>query len=98
MKSNPIEQIRLKGKLPTGLIVTGPDNGTTAYFPSIAERVNLEQRSVLIGLDSGQSPNLKTVLRCINQIFTNQPLEDDGDISPNEKNVRIMIVILWKDH
>lgn len=68
------------GKLRTGLIVTGPDDSVTAsLFDSIAESANLECRTVLVTLSSGQSPNLKTVLKYINQRATSQKLDSQND-------------------
>ena len=68
--------------------MTGPDNSTTvSLFESIAEIANLEVRTVLVTLSSGQSPNLKTTLKYINQRATSQNLDSQDDAIFDEAKV-----------
>ncbi|KAK0515982.1 hypothetical protein JMJ35_002016 [Cladonia borealis] len=67
-------------KIRTGLVVSGPNNGSSAkLFESIMQRVHVRHRAILVALSSGQSPNLKTVLKYINQHARTQTLESDED-------------------
>lgn len=60
--------------------MTGPDNSTTvSLFESIAEIANLESRTVLVIMNSGQSPNLKTALKYINQRAASRNLDSQDD-------------------
>ena len=60
--------------------MSGPNNGASArLFASIMQIVNVQHRAILIALSSGQSPNLKTVLKYINQHARSQMLENDED-------------------
>lgn len=68
--------------------MTGPDNSTIAsLFESIAENANLEGRIVFVPLSSGQSPNLKTALKYINQRATSQNLDSQDDAVFNDAKV-----------
>lgn len=61
--------------------MTGADNSkTVSLFGSIAETANLESRTLLVTLSSGQSPNLKTALKYINQRATSQNLDSQDDV------------------
>ena len=60
--------------------MSGPDNGTTTkLFASIMQSVNVQHRTILITLSSGQGSNLKTVLKNMNQHARNQTLENDEE-------------------
>lgn len=64
--------------LRTGLIVSGPESSnSSALFESLEETVNLQERVIMITVSSGQSPNLKTVLKHINQHATNQAPDEE---------------------
>ena len=68
--------------------MTGPDNSTIAsLFEYIAESANLEGRTVFVALSSGQSPNLKTALKYINQRATSQNLDSQDDAVLNDAKV-----------
>ena len=68
--------------------MTGPDSSTTVpLFESIADDASLESRTVLVTLSSGQSPNLKTALKYINQCATSQNLDSEDDSGPDETKV-----------
>ncbi len=61
--------------------MTGADSSkTVSLFESIAETANLESRTLLVTLSSGQSPNLKTALKYINQRATSQNLDLQDDV------------------
>lgn len=68
--------------------MTGPDNSTTtSLFESIAESLDLEDHLVLVTLSSGQSPNLKAALKCINQCAASQNLDFRDETLFNEAKV-----------
>ena len=68
--------------------MTGPDSSATVpLFESIEESASLESRSLLVTLSSGQSPNLKTALKYINQFATSQKLDSRDDADPDELKV-----------
>ena len=68
--------------------MTGLDSSTTvSLFESIAESANSEGRTVWVALSSGQSPNLKTVLKYINQRATSQSLDSHDDAIFEESKV-----------
>ncbi|CAD6583165.1 MAG: hypothetical protein ASARMPREDX12_001195 [Alectoria sarmentosa] len=84
---NSADRTESIGKLRTGLLVTGPDNSTTvSLFESIAEIANLEVRTIWVTLSSGQSPNLKTTLKYINQRATSRNLDSQDDAILDEAN------------
>ena len=68
--------------------MTGLDSSTTAsLFESIAESANPEGRNVWVALNSGQSPNLKTVLKYINQRAASRNLDSQDDAIFEESKV-----------
>ena len=68
--------------------MSGPDSGTTvSLFESIADSASNESRTVLVTLNSGQSPNLKTALKYINQRATSQNLDSQDDTDFEESKV-----------
>ena len=68
--------------------MTGPDNSTIkSLFESIAKIANLEGRTLFVALSSGQSPNLKTALKYINQRATSRNLESQDDAVFNDAKV-----------
>lgn len=77
----------MNGKMPTGLVVAGPSNSAALHFQSVVDRINVEERAVLVELSSGQCPNLKTTLKYINQHITSQVVENDEEIILNGKRV-----------
>ena len=79
--------LSLNGKLPTGLIVSGPNNNTVLHFPEIVHRLDVKERAVLIDLSSEQCPNLKTSLKFINQQITNLATEGDDEMVGLGRNV-----------
>lgn len=68
--------------------MTGADSSTTiSLFDTIAESANFESRIVLVTLSSGQSPNLKTALKYINQHVACQTLDSEDDALFDEVKV-----------
>ena len=68
--------------------MTGADNSTTVpLFESIAECANLESRTLLVTLNSEQSPNLKTALKYINQRATSRNLDSQDEITFDDVKV-----------
>lgn len=68
--------------------MTGPDNSTTSsLFESLAESLDLEGRTILVSLSSGQSPNLKTALKFINQSAASQNPDFRDEAIFNESQV-----------
>ncbi len=60
--------------------MTGPESSASvSLFGSIAESANLEGRTILIPLSSGQSSNLKTALKYINQCALSQNIDSSDD-------------------
>ena len=69
--------------------MTGLDSSVTiSLFDSIAESVNLEGRTAWVALSSGQSPNLKTALKYVNQRATSRSLDSQDDAVFEESKVR----------
>lgn len=75
----------LTGKLPTGLIVTGPGGASHAgLFEKTIDCVKLEEKIAAVTLNPVQTPNLKSTLKYINRYTTNQSIdmvEDDNSIT-----------------
>lgn len=70
-------------------MVAGPGNGTTlGLFESIAERVNLKERALLVNITPVQSSNLKTVLKHVNRSTTAQNGDFDENALGDEIKVR----------
>ncbi|KAI9795823.1 MAG: hypothetical protein M1835_005146 [Candelina submexicana] len=70
------------GKLPTGLIVAGPDIASHGLlFEQIAARIRGECNGPAIIITAGEAPNLKTALKNITKKGTNRShaLDDEGD-------------------
>jgi len=68
--------------------VSGPDNSSSSdIFNSIGGSVNVHKRAISITLSSGQSPNLKTVLKYINQYATSQAMALDEETVMNGAKV-----------
>lgn len=79
---------RENGKIPTGFIVAGPSRAADAnLFESIADYLKSKERISMVILDSMQTPNLKSALKCINGCATplDQNLIDDEDIDSRRK-------------
>ena len=68
-----------QSKIPTGLLLQGPENSASAtLLSSLEEVLSGLEHTLLITLTSAQSPNLKTVLTYINRAATNQIDGNDG--------------------
>jgi len=68
--------------------VSGPDSsGSSELFESIGKSVNAQERAISIALSSGQSPNLKTILKYINQHATSQTMALDEETAMNGSKV-----------
>ncbi|KAI9720368.1 MAG: hypothetical protein M1812_002874 [Candelaria pacifica] len=90
-----ITEEEYNGKLPTALIVAGPDIASHgSLFEQIAARIRVEVNGPAIILTSGEAPNLKTALKNIIKKGTNRSygVEDDEDEKeiPSQKTVRIL--------
>ena len=81
--------MRSNGRIRAGIIVAGPGSGASLdLFESIMETVNVRERAILINLSSGQCPNLKTVLKYMNQHATSQALNVDEEVGTDGAKVR----------
>jgi origin recognition complex subunit 3 len=68
--------------LPAGLIVQGPENSTfTGLYDVLCKDIAKLEHTMCIKLSAGQSPNLKTILRYVNQAATLPVDEPDYGIS-----------------
>lgn len=75
-------------KLPTGLILAGPNiAGHAKLFDQLAARVALENVGPVVILRSGHASNLKTVLKQLIKAATSQTqgLEEDDMLSDQIK-------------
>lgn len=66
-------------RLSAALITAGPDNSDSLDFRDIYEQVNAQERAIFVQLTSDSSPNLKTVLKHINQQATSQLLANEEE-------------------
>lgn len=60
---------------------------TVSLLESIMESANLEGRTIMVTLSSGQSPNLKTALKYINQGAASQNFDPQDDTIFDEAKV-----------
>ena len=68
--------------------MTGLDRSTpVSLFESIAETANFEGCTIGVILSSGQSPNLKSALKYINQRATSSSLDSQDDAIFEESKV-----------
>ena len=68
-------------RIPTGLIVAGPSVGVyDSLLHSISERIKLETIAVVVNVTSSQATNLKSLLKYINRLAT-----DEASDSANEE-------------
>ncbi|KAL5381457.1 hypothetical protein DPSP01_007171 [Paraphaeosphaeria sporulosa] len=66
--------------IPTGLIVAGPSIASHGpYFERLGRRIRDETNSSYVVLTSGESPNLKTLLKILIKKVTSRIEEDDDD-------------------
>ena len=90
--SNP--RIRSTGKIPAGLILVKP--GTETYsrlIDSIAKHLQDEEKAIVINLTSSQAPNVKSVLKSINQNAINQHATiGDEDIVTDRQKVKVNVL------
>lgn len=78
--------------------MTGPDNSTiVSLFESIAKKANIEGRTLFVTLSSGQSPNLKTALKYLNQRATSQNLDSQDDALFNNAKVSKRCIRLYDE-
>lgn len=69
--------------------MAGPGDTAALDFTSISEHADLEKLSILIQLTSGPNPNVKTVLKTMNQHVSSQALMNDEEISHGHRVCRI---------
>jgi origin recognition complex subunit 3 len=75
--SSPDEQ---KFAIPTGLIVAGPSIASHGpFFERLGLRIKKDTNSAYIVLTSGESPNLKTLLKNLIKKVTSHLDDDDDD-------------------
>ncbi len=82
----------LIGKIPAGLIVAKPGAETySSLISSIAENIKAHERAIMVNLTTSQAPNLKSVLKYINQHATNQDpaIVDEEMFVDRQKVVRL---------
>lgn len=83
---------RANREIPSGFIVAGLNVAThSEIFRSIEKRINCESGVSAITLDFSKAPNLKSALKHINRIVTNQ----DSDLNEGETFVNRYKVCLF---
>jgi hypothetical protein len=71
---------RGKEKIPTGLIVTGPNIASQELlFGQLADRIRNDTGALVVTFRSGDGSNLKTVLKKLIRDATNQDHDDEDE-------------------
>jgi origin recognition complex subunit 3 len=66
--------------IPTGLVVAGPSIASHApFFERLGRKIKTEADSTYVLLTSGESPNLKTLLKNLIKKATSRVSDDDDD-------------------
>ncbi|KAF1912577.1 origin recognition complex subunit [Ampelomyces quisqualis] len=70
-----------KSAIPTGLIITGPSIASHGpFFARLGRRIKNETNSAYVVLASGESPNLKTLLKNLIKKVTSLAEDDEDDL------------------
>jgi origin recognition complex subunit 3 len=73
--------------IPTGLVVAGPSIASHGpFFARLGQRIRNETSSTYAVLTSGESPNLKTLLKNLIKKITSRVEDDDDDDNPRPSN------------
>ena len=84
---------RQDGKIPAGLVVTGPNIAShRLLFSQIATRIQSNPEDLFVHLASGENPNLKATLKVVIRKALNQL----GDRDQEDEDQNAQVEILYK--